>query len=402
MNAFRPLTRIAGLLGGQGRRQQLHAVAGGPHGAGVLAAHPRERDRAGLLPDASRTAFLLTDKETGELTPRGPDDHRATRRWAASATPEDLLGAVLWLLSPASAFVTGIVVPDRRRLLGLQRRVSTRGSQSDGHRARATPTRYLCRRATSAASSPRGSHRRPSTASACSCIIPDGTRTMPMPLMFEALERALGPRAAALDYLVALGTHQPMTDEQLSRLVGRPVVGRPGRAQPRSSTTAGTTPARSRRSARFPAAEIAALTGGLLDARRAGVAQPAGLRLRPDPHLRPGASRTRWSASPAATSTSSPASPAPRSSTSRTGSARSSRATAVIGAGYTPVRAVIDRAACAASTGPITLPRARRDARRRRRALLRHAAGGLGGGVGALGAARTSSTSTGRSAACCR
>jgi NAD(P)-dependent dehydrogenase (short-subunit alcohol dehydrogenase family) len=25
--------------------------------------------------------------------------------------PEDLLGAVLWLLSPAAAFVTGIVVP---------------------------------------------------------------------------------------------------------------------------------------------------------------------------------------------------------------------------------------------------------------------------------------------------
>ena len=25
--------------------------------------------------------------------------------------PEDLLGAVLWLLSPASAFVTGIVLP---------------------------------------------------------------------------------------------------------------------------------------------------------------------------------------------------------------------------------------------------------------------------------------------------
>ena len=25
--------------------------------------------------------------------------------------PQDLLGAVLWLLSPASAFVTGIVVP---------------------------------------------------------------------------------------------------------------------------------------------------------------------------------------------------------------------------------------------------------------------------------------------------
>jgi NAD(P)-dependent dehydrogenase (short-subunit alcohol dehydrogenase family) len=25
--------------------------------------------------------------------------------------PEDLLGTVLWLLSPASAFVTGVVVP---------------------------------------------------------------------------------------------------------------------------------------------------------------------------------------------------------------------------------------------------------------------------------------------------
>src|SRR5688572_17774595 len=55
-------------------------------------------------------------------------------------------------------------------------------------------------------------------------LIPDGTRTMPMPLMFEALERELGTRVAALDYLVALGTHSPMNDAQLSRLVGQPVV----------------------------------------------------------------------------------------------------------------------------------------------------------------------------------
>jgi nickel-dependent lactate racemase len=60
-------------------------------------------------------------------------------------------------------------------------------------------------------------------------LIPDGTRTMPMPLMFEALERELAPRVTALDYLVALGTHLPMTDAQLSDLVGRPVVdGRSG------------------------------------------------------------------------------------------------------------------------------------------------------------------------------
>ncbi len=30
---------------------------------------------------------------------------------ARFGNPEDLLGAVLWLLSPASAFVTGVVIP---------------------------------------------------------------------------------------------------------------------------------------------------------------------------------------------------------------------------------------------------------------------------------------------------
>lgn len=63
-------------------------------------------------------------------------------------------------------------------------------------------------------------------------LIPDGTRTMPMPLMFRLIGGALGDRAAALDYLVALGTHQPMTDEQLGRHVGVPVVGgRAGRSR---------------------------------------------------------------------------------------------------------------------------------------------------------------------------
>jgi nickel-dependent lactate racemase len=54
-------------------------------------------------------------------------------------------------------------------------------------------------------------------------LIPDGTRTMPMPVMFEMLGRALASRVTALDYLVALGTHSPMDDGQLSRLVGVPV-----------------------------------------------------------------------------------------------------------------------------------------------------------------------------------
>lgn len=55
-------------------------------------------------------------------------------------------------------------------------------------------------------------------------IIPDGTRTMPMPLMFDALQELLAPRARGLDYLVALGTHPPMTDAQLSKHIGHTVV----------------------------------------------------------------------------------------------------------------------------------------------------------------------------------
>ncbi len=55
-------------------------------------------------------------------------------------------------------------------------------------------------------------------------LIPDGTRTMPMVLIFDLFEKYLGDRATKLDYLVALGTHQPMSDTQLSKLVGRPVL----------------------------------------------------------------------------------------------------------------------------------------------------------------------------------
>jgi len=55
-------------------------------------------------------------------------------------------------------------------------------------------------------------------------IIPDGTRTAPIPLMFRIFQELLGPRAKTVDYLVALGTHPPMGDLQLSRLVGTPVV----------------------------------------------------------------------------------------------------------------------------------------------------------------------------------
>jgi nickel-dependent lactate racemase len=94
-------------------------------------------------------------------------------------------------------------------------------------------------------------------------IIPDGTRTMPMPAMFALFREVLQGRAKQVDYLVALGTHQPMSDEALSKLVGVPVVG--GRAgdsrifnhlwsDPETFATLG----------EIPAAEIEALSGGRL------------------------------------------------------------------------------------------------------------------------------------------
>jgi nickel-dependent lactate racemase len=94
-------------------------------------------------------------------------------------------------------------------------------------------------------------------------IIPDGTRTMPMPLMYELIEANLAPRVAALDYLVALGTHPIMNDEHLSKLVGRPVVnGKCGKSHifnhhwedPANFVTLGV----------IRAAEIGEITGGLL------------------------------------------------------------------------------------------------------------------------------------------
>ena len=54
-------------------------------------------------------------------------------------------------------------------------------------------------------------------------IIPDGTRTMPMPQMASLVRDELRGRAAAVDFLVALGTHQPMSDDALTRHLGAPV-----------------------------------------------------------------------------------------------------------------------------------------------------------------------------------
>lgn len=94
-------------------------------------------------------------------------------------------------------------------------------------------------------------------------IIPDGTRTMPMPLMFDLFEELIKPRVKALDFLVALGTHAAMTDAQLSKLIGRAVVNeKTGDTsifnhhweKPENFVTLGSVPAK----------EIEQLTGGLM------------------------------------------------------------------------------------------------------------------------------------------
>jgi len=51
-------------------------------------------------------------------------------------------------------------------------------------------------------------------------IIPDSTRTAPIPLMYRLLHEILGPHVEVLDFLVALGTHPAMSDIALGRLVG--------------------------------------------------------------------------------------------------------------------------------------------------------------------------------------
>ncbi len=94
-------------------------------------------------------------------------------------------------------------------------------------------------------------------------IIPDRTRTMPMPLMYRLFQEILEPRAAALDYLVALGTHPPLTDTQLTKLIGRPVTG--GQSGPAHIYNhEWSAPANFVSLGTIPADEIRRITGGLM------------------------------------------------------------------------------------------------------------------------------------------
>ncbi|HET8629051.1 MAG TPA: lactate racemase domain-containing protein [Thermomicrobiales bacterium] len=96
-------------------------------------------------------------------------------------------------------------------------------------------------------------------------IVPDGTRTAPIDRLFRLIHGALAARVPALDFLIALGTHQPLSPEQIDRRFGVTPAEWAGEFRdvrvfnhewdrPETFVTLGT----------IPADEVAAISGGRL------------------------------------------------------------------------------------------------------------------------------------------
>lgn len=51
-------------------------------------------------------------------------------------------------------------------------------------------------------------------------VVPDATRTAPLPFLFETVHSLLNPVAQQVNVMIALGTHPPMSEEQIGKLLG--------------------------------------------------------------------------------------------------------------------------------------------------------------------------------------
>lgn len=95
-------------------------------------------------------------------------------------------------------------------------------------------------------------------------IVPDGTRTAPVGTLFKAIHRQIGETAAAVDVLIALGTHQPMSEAAIcGRLEITAAERREAYGAVQFFNHAWDDPASLKQIGVIPAGEIRELSGGL-------------------------------------------------------------------------------------------------------------------------------------------